>query len=51
LNLLQTIENKKLLAKKPQKRVHVNKRIVSVPGDGDMLSYGRRFRRKAAVLP
>ena len=49
LNLLQAIENKKFLAKKPQKRVHVNERIVSIPGDGNMLSYGRCFRRKAAV--
>jgi len=34
----------------PEKRVHVNKRIVSVPGDDDMLSYGRRFREKAALF-
>jgi len=34
----------------PEKRVHVNKWIVSVPGDDDMLSYGNRFREKAALF-
>jgi hypothetical protein len=48
--LLQTLEIKQLLAKKPIKGVHVNERIVSVPGDSDMLSFYGRFRRKAAVL-
>jgi len=33
-----------------EKRVHVNKRIVSVPGGDDMLSYVKRFREKAALL-
>jgi hypothetical protein len=28
----------------------VNKRIVSVPGDDNMLSYGKRFFEKAALL-
>jgi hypothetical protein len=38
------------LGKTPEKRVHVSKRIVSVLGDGDMFSYGKRFREKAALF-
>jgi hypothetical protein len=48
--LLQTVEIKRFLAKKPIKCVHVNERIVSGPSDSDMLSFYGRFHRKAAVL-
>jgi DNA-binding FadR family transcriptional regulator len=47
LNLLQAIENKKFLAKKPQKRVHVNERMVSVPGDRDMLRLRQALSSKS----
>jgi hypothetical protein len=50
LELLYGIENMRFPWQKSKECVHVNNRIVSVPGDGDMLSCWKRFLEKAAFF-